>query len=135
MGKAIPQIQKYMTTTPITINSEQTLQYAKNVMRENHIRHLPVLEGGNLVGIISERDIDFMLNLKGVKLESERVTSAMTTNPYVVSAEAHLDEVCDVMANNKIGSVLVQDNKKLIGIFTWIDALGAMTTLMQTRLK
>lgn len=135
MGKAIPQIQKYMTTTPITVNSEQTLEYAKGIMRENQIRHLPVLEGGNLVGIISERDIDFVLNLKGVRLENEKVMNAMTTDPYVVAADAHLDEVCDAMAAGKIGSVLVQDNKKLIGIFTWIDALNAMTNLMQTRLK
>ena len=135
MTKAIPTIQRYMTTSPLTVNCEQTLMFAKQIMIDNKIRHLPVLSGGNLVGIIFERDIDFVQNFKDVNIEVEKIESAMTEGPYSVDASTHLDEVCLKMAADKIGSVLVQDNKKLVGIFTWIDALNAMGELMQTRLK
>lgn len=135
MTKKVPQIQRYMTTTPVTIGRKESLQMAKNLMVELNIRHLPVVEGESILGVISERDIDFIQGLRGVDLERETVQDAMTAHPYIVSAETDLDEVCDVMASQKIGSVLVEDNKKLIGIFTWIDALNAMTNLMQTRLK
>lgn len=135
MTKAIPQIQRYMTTTPITVNGEQTLIFAKKTMKENGIRHLPVLEGGKLVGIISERDIDYIQNLKGVDLEIEKIENAMSESPYAVDTNTPLDEICKIMAADKIGSVLVTDNNKLVGIFTWIDALNAMSSLMATRLK
>lgn len=135
MTKAIPEIQKYMTADPSTINGEQTLYFAKQIMLAKNIRHLPVLDGGKIVGIISERDINFIQNFKGVDIEVEKVQDAMTESPYIVEAHTHLDEVCEVMAADKIGSVLVQDNKKLVGIFTWIDALKAMSSLMHTRLK
>lgn len=135
MTKAIPNIQRYMTTTPLTVNSEQTLMFAKQIMLDNNIRHLPVLNGGTIVGVISERDINFIQNFKDMNIEVEKVKAAMTESPCVVEASSHLDEVCSMMASDKIGSVLIQDNKKLVGIFTWIDALKAMSELMHTRLK
>jgi acetoin utilization protein AcuB len=135
MTKAIPQIQRYMSTTPLTINSELTLINAKQYMQEHHIRHLPVMEQGHVVGILSEKDIDYIQTFKGVDLNKEKVEDAMTEDPYIVEADSHLDDVCEYMAKNKIGSVLVQDNKKLVGIFTWIDALNAMSELLHKRLS
>lgn len=135
MTKAIPQISKYMTTTPHTIGVDQTLAHAKSVMHEYSIRHLPVLNSGVVVGIITERDINFMLSFKGVDLKHEKVSEAMTEEPIMFEANALVDGVCREMAEKKIGSVLVQDNHKLVGIFTWVDALMAMNELFHTRLK
>jgi acetoin utilization protein AcuB len=50
MSKAIPSVQKYMTTSPHTVGADQTLAHAHSVLREHRIRHLPVLRGGQLVG-------------------------------------------------------------------------------------
>jgi len=50
-------IQKYMTRALHTIGQEQTLDVAHTVMRQHGIRHLPVLEGGKLVGLLSQRDL------------------------------------------------------------------------------
>ena len=133
--KSIPQIQRYMTTQPISIEAEDTLLNAKKTMQTNHIRHLPVFDSGKLVGVISEKDIDAIQGFKGVELDEEKVKFVMTDHPYIVSSDTLLDEVCKNMAAEKIGSVLVQDNHKLIGIFTWIDALNAMSSLLETRLK
>jgi acetoin utilization protein AcuB len=61
-----PTIQKYMTPTPHTIGQEQTLQVAHDVMREHGVRHLPVLEGGKLVGLLSQRDLHLVETLREV---------------------------------------------------------------------
>ncbi len=135
MTKAIPTIEKFMTTAPITIGDDQTLAHAKKVMKDLDIRHLPVLKEGKVVGIITERDISFLESFQGVDLNKERIDQAMTEDPIMVQADALLDGVCSEMAEKKIGSVLIQDNHKLVGIFTWVDALKAMDTLLKTRLK
>ncbi|MDO9184326.1 MAG: CBS domain-containing protein [Bacteriovorax sp.] len=135
MTKAIPSIQKFMSTSPHTIGVDQTLAQAKKVMHDLSIRHLPVLKGGSIVGIISEHDINFMLSFKGVDLKNEKIDQAMTFDPVMVESTTQLDEVCRNMAEKKIGSVLIQDNHKLVGIFTWVDALKAMDELLKTRLK
>jgi acetoin utilization protein AcuB len=64
--KSIPTIQKYMTPMPHTIGSDQSLQKAHELMREFKIRHLPVLKGGKLVGILTDRDIALVETLKDV---------------------------------------------------------------------
>ncbi len=135
MTKAIPTIQKFMTTTPVTIGDDQTLAHAKKVMKDLGIRHLPVLKEGKVVGIITERDISFLESFQGVDINKEKIDQAMTEDPMMVQTETLLDAVCSEMAEKKIGSVLIEDNHKLVGIFTWVDALKAMDTLLKTRLK
>ncbi|HEX7673116.1 MAG TPA: CBS domain-containing protein [Bdellovibrio sp.] len=133
--KAIPTIEKYMTTTPRTISADISLAKAEKVMNELQVRHLPVLEGGRLVGILSDRDIKLVESFKDVNPEKVAVREAFTEEPYTVSPKASLSEVCSEMAAHKYGSVLVTDNHKLVGIFTWVDALDAMRELLETRLK
>ena len=133
--KAIPTISKYMTTLPHTIGAEQTLDKASKLMNELRVRHLPVLSGGKLVGILTERDIQLVEGFKDVDPESVTVSEAYSPEPYIASPESSLAEVCEHMATKKYGCALVCDNKKLVGIFTWIDALNAMNELLNTRLK
>lgn len=135
MTKPIPTISKYMTTVPHTINVGLTIADAKKIMRTHEIRHLPVMSGDKVVGIITDRDITFIQAFKGVDSTVEKVDQAMTIEPCTVKIDATLDEVCRVMAENKYGSVLVEDNHKLVGIFTWVDALRATHELLSTRLK
>lgn len=133
--KAIPQISKYMTTTPHTIGADQPLDKAMTLMREFRIRHLPVLDGGKLVGIVSDRDLKGIMTLKDVDPKKITVSEALTEDPYQVKADSYLDVVCAEMADNKYGSALVIDNGQLVGIFTWVDALNAFQELLNTRLK
>lgn len=135
MSKTIPQISKYMTTQPHTIGAEQTLAKAEVLMREFQIRHLPVLHGGKYVGILTDRDLKLVESFKDVDATKITVDEAYSPDPYSVSPEAPLDEVCREMASHKYSCVLVVDNKKLVGIFTWVDALTAMSELLETRLK
>lgn len=135
MSKAIPSIQKYMTVLPHTIGADQTLAQADKMMAKYRVRHLPVLDGGKLVGILTERDIRLVETFKDVEPEKVTVDEAYSPNPYVTSPNASLSDVCAEMAQHKYGCVLIEDNHKLVGIFTWVDALKAMHDLMETRLK
>lgn len=135
MTKAIPTIQKYMTVLPHTIGADQTLEQAEKMMAKYRVRHLPVLDGGKLVGILTDRDIRLVETFKDVEADKVKVDEAYSPDPYVTSPNASLAEVCAEMAQHKYGCVLIEDNHKLVGIFTWVDALKAMSELMETRLK
>ncbi|HWU44130.1 MAG TPA: CBS domain-containing protein [Bdellovibrio sp.] len=131
--KTIPSINKYMTTSLHTIGVDQTLAKAAKVMTDFKIRHLPVLAGGQLVGIISDRDIKFVESFKDVDPDKVMISEAYSEEVYIVSPKAPLKEVCAEMALHKFGSVLVVDNDKLVGIFTWIDALHAFNELLDLK--
>jgi len=134
MSKSIPTIQKYMTTSPHSIGREQTVAAAQKIMREHHIRHLPVLEGGSLVGIVSDRDVALIETLRDVDPQKVSVEDAMTQQVYTVSPDAPLDEVVGEMAEKKYGSALVMQNHKVVGIFTTVDVCRAFGELLSSRL-
>ena len=134
MSKPIPTIQKYMTTSPHSIGVEQTLAKAQAMMREHSIRHLPVLHGGKLMGILTERDIALVEALAGVDPAVVKVEDAMATVVYSVSPELPLDEVLTTMAEHKYGSAVVMQNEKVVGIFTTVDVCRAFAELLHTRL-
>ncbi|MBK9323552.1 MAG: CBS domain-containing protein [Bdellovibrionaceae bacterium] len=126
-------IAPYMTKLPHTIGSDQPLVKAERLMSYLKVRHLPVLEGGKLVGILSDRDIKLLESFKDINPEETSVSEALSEDVYMVSSETPVSEVCKKMAEKKYGSVLVVDNKKLVGIFTWIDALNAMIELLEKK--
>lgn len=134
MTKAIPTIQKYMTTTPHSIGAEQTLAHAHEVLREHKIRHLPVLRGGALVGMITQRDLALVEALKDVDPRKVLVEEAMSTSLYTVEPDAPLDEVVSEMAEKKYGSAVVVQNHKVVGIFTTVDVCTALADLLHSRL-
>jgi len=134
MSKSIPKIQKFMTTVPHCINRTDTVAAAHKMMREHDIRHLPVVDGEKLVGIVSQRDLHLIETLKDVDAEKVSVDDAMTTNPYTVSPDAELDEVVAEMAEQKYGSALVVQNHKVVGVFTTVDAMRAFSELLKSRL-
>lgn len=122
-------VEKYMTSAPITIGSEVSLAKAEKMMAEHRIRHLPVLSGGRLVGVISDRDIKAVETFKDVDPEKVTVSEALIEDAYTVSPKAPLAAVCKEMAQHKYGSVLVVDSNRLVGILTWVDALKAVGDL------
>jgi acetoin utilization protein AcuB len=134
MSKPIPTIQKFMTTSPHTIGEDQPMALAHRMMREHHVRHLPVLRGAKIVGVVSDRDLNVLETLKDVDPRNVLVSEAMSQDPYLLSPDAGLDEVVATMANNKYGSAVVTQHDKVVGIFTTVDACRAFSELLQTRL-
>lgn len=133
--KSIPSVQKFMTYVPKSIGFEESIAQASEFMRKLHMRHLPVLKAGKLVGILTERDINLVLSFKGVDPVTMKVEEAYTPDPYTVSPSTPLNEVVAHMAEKKYGCALIVDNGKLVGIFTEIDAYKALAELLETRLK
>jgi acetoin utilization protein AcuB len=134
MSKPIPPLQKFMTTSPHSIGKEQTLERAHEMMRTHRIRHLPVLDGGKLVGMVSERDLHLVETLRDVDPSQVTVEDAMSTHVYSVQPDTTLDVVAEAMAEHKYGSAVVLDNGKVVGIFTTNDACRALAELLRSRL-
>lgn len=122
-----------MTHTPHLIGVEQPMAAAHEMMRQNGIRHLPVLHGGKLVGIVSLRDLHFIETLRDVDPEAVRVEEAMTQDVYTVPPRTPLKEVVSEMAERKLGSAVVVDGTRIVGVFTTIDALDTLATMLATR--
>jgi acetoin utilization protein AcuB len=122
-------VDKFMTVGPMVIEATRTLADAHRLMRERNIRHLPVVDRGALVGVVSQRDLYLLETLKGVDPTTETVDEAMTADPFVVPPHAPLDEVAASMAEHKYGSAVVVDRGAVIGVFTTIDALRALAML------
>ena len=135
MTKPIPHVSKYMTTTPRTEGRHLTLAAAEKLMSENGIRHLPIVEGEELLGVLTQRDLRLAASLVGVDPEQQTVEGAMTDEPYTVSPETPLDEVVTTMAEHKYGSAIVVQNKRVVGVFTTVDVCRALSELLSTRLR
>lgn len=120
----MPAISRFMTRQPYTIRKDAKMSEAHHLMRVHHIRHLPVLEAGKLVGIVSERDLHLIETLPDGDPDEVTVEEAMVSDVYAVANEEPVDTVVERMAERKCGSAVVVDRRgKVEGIFTTIDAL------------
>lgn len=125
---------KFMTVMPHSIGSDQTIETAHKMMNDNEIRHLPVMKGGQISGVISDRDLKLAMSIRGVESSKTTVDEIASSEVFLVKPESKLDDVSKMMAEKKIGSVLVVDNHRLVGIFTTTDALKALNELLHSRL-
>ncbi len=128
-------VEKFMTVGPVVIGKDRTLAEAHRVMRERNIRHLPVVDGAALVGVVSQRDLYLLETLKGIDPATEIVEEAMTPDPFTVPAEMPLEDVAAAMAERKYGSAVVVDRGAVIGVFTTVDALRALSVVLRRSRK
>jgi acetoin utilization protein AcuB len=128
----MPSISRYMSRQPKTIERGATLQEAHRMMREHLIRHLPVLENGALVGIVSRGDLHLMEALPGAAPGELTVEEAMTSEVYGVGLDEPVDVVVETMASRKLGSAVVLDRRgEVCGIFTTMDALQVLAEVLR----
>lgn len=132
MSKNIPPVSKYMTPMPYTIEADDSLLKASDLMKEYKIRHLPVRAGNKTVGILSCQDVKLLASFSAIDLSGTTVASAMTRNPYCVTPDTALDIVASHMADQRAGSALIiQETGTLVGIFTDTDALRALMEVLR----
>jgi acetoin utilization protein AcuB len=116
-------LERYMTRHPHSIRVDETIATAQKLMAKLHVRHLPVLDGGKLVGVVSERDLVLATTDSTKAL---RIADVCVEEPYAVDVETSISVVAATMAHKKIGSTIVMEEGKLAGIFTAVDACRAL---------
>jgi len=127
----IATIARHMTPAPATIEADRSLAEAHRILRRRGIRHLPVVAGGQLVGIVSLRDLHLLETLRDVDPEKVTVDEAMTRGPFTVAPGASVEKVATTLAENKWGSAVVVDEGKVVGMFTTTDALRLLARLLR----
>ena len=122
-----------MTPFPYSIDVNAPLTAAHQLMREHAFRHLPVTEGGALVGMLSDRDIKLILgpDFAGANERELRVRDAYVDRPCIVPASTPVATVARTMAESHIGSAIVTKRDKLVGIFTVTDACRALAQVLE----
>lgn len=125
-------VRDWMTPQPITIDPQTVLPDAHRLMRDSHIRRLPVVEKGKLVGIITLGDIReaepsqaTTLSIYEVHYLLGKLTVAgiMTRNPFTIAPDATIRKAARMMLEHKIGGLPVVEpgTGKLVGIITESD--------------
>lgn len=123
------QIAHHMTEIPHTIGKDASLRTAREMMREFSYHHLPVLNAGTVVGVVTERDLRVAETLKTDEITS--VSEVMNDEPLFVERSTPLRDVLQLMLKKGYSSVLVRGNKnEPWGVFTTTDALRLLMVLM-----
>ena len=123
-----------MTPAPLFVDETEMSIRARALMKTYDVRHLAVLDQGKITGVISERDLRLVMRSgSGVTPESRTpVSEICRRDPYVVDSNELLTRVLKEMAERKIGSALVTQDGKLVGIFTSTDACRLLAELLAT---
>ena len=136
------QAQDIMTADPTTVSPEATVAEAWDLMRDHAVRHIPVVDRGALVGMVSDRDLahfDLARLLTTESAEALRrelgtaVVTTMSADVVAVDPEAELGEIVDLLVDNRIGAVAVVrfGTRELVGIVSYIDVLKAVRDLLE----
>ena len=117
-----------MKKNPVTISRTALLQDASNLMKKHDIRHLPVMEGEQLVGFVTESDLR-QFSFPSM-VEEIPIHQVMVLNPVTVNANASIETAARLIYDFKIGGLPVLDKKNLVGIITSSDLLSAFIEVM-----
>jgi acetoin utilization protein AcuB len=135
-------VGRRMRTSLVTVNKDATLGQARELLHSHRIRHLPVMEGDRLLGILTDRDIrqaapssaaGFNPDQVAAFLSQIPVTEAMVRNVRTVSPYTTIEEAAKLMIEHKIGCLPVTEADRLVGIITETDILGVLADVMGIR--
>ena len=127
-----------MTPNPVTVTPETSVAEVWDLMRELEIRHVPVVDGGALVGMLSDRDLarfdlGRLLTAEGaVALRHDLgtpVVKVMSSDVIAVTPDTGLDEIVELLVEQRVGAIPVvrsDDTREVIGIVSYIDVLRAL---------
>lgn len=129
------RVATVMTPFPYHVDAREDLRTAHGMMKQHAIRHLPVMRDGELVGIVSERELEVAMNVVGERDPDVRlpVWAICRRDPRQVELDTSIVEVAEMMANEQIGSVLVTRKGKLAGIITTVDICRAFAELLRSK--
>jgi acetoin utilization protein AcuB len=131
-----------MTPDPATVTPESSVAEVWDLMRDLDIRHVPVVQDGALVGMLSDRDLASLDVARLFKDESgeparrafaTRVVRVMRSDVIFVEPETDVSDIVDLLIENKIGAIPVarSDTREVVGIVSYVDALRALRELLE----
>ena len=123
-------MREVMTPMPVTIQSDFTVADAAQVMYDKDIRHLPVVDGNVVVGILTQRDLILLEGVPDLHADGLPIHQVMTKPAFTCAPDDPLDQVAGEMYEKKIGSAIVVEEGQPIGIFTTTDALKVIVDLL-----
>jgi acetoin utilization protein AcuB len=129
------QVKDSMTREVVILSPQTTVAEALAVCRERRIRHLPVIEDGRLVGIVSDRDLRSAAPAFGdpdraAALEKMRVADVMATEVTTARPDDPIEVAANCMREGKIGCLPVVEDDRLVGIITASDVMRALVYLV-----
>ena len=126
-------VSTIMTKKIITLNSNDQLETAERLFKENHIRHIPVVEGDRIIGMLSLTDLLRISFADGAYEEDADVetivynmftiSQVMAKNLKSISSDTPIKEVAEILAHNEFHALPVVDGEKLVGIVTTTDLI------------
>ena len=124
-----------MTPFPYAVDIAAPIGQARKLMLEHHVHHLPVTQGGELKGIVSDRDIKLLLGpeLGSPDPQDLTVEDAYVENGYSADLETPLAMVARTMAEQHIGAAVITRQQRIAGIFTATDACRVLAEFLEER--
>ena len=130
------RVAELMTRDIVTLSEEDNLEGIADAMKRYSFRHVPVVDGDRLVGIVSDRDVlrlamspllepNAQLDTEHGLEEQTFVARIMTRDPITVGSDASLAEAAELMVVHKIDALPVVEGERLVGIVTSEDVLRA----------
>ncbi len=123
----MPTVHRYMTMSPHTVLPGQPMSAAHQLMRRHGFHHLPVVDDGKLVGIVSDRDLRLGTPPSSVETTIDTV---MTRCVLAVTPETPLDEAVAILIASKCHCLVVMNKTGVVGIFTASDGLRALSDIL-----
>jgi len=131
-------VRERMKRDPVTVKKDDSFRYALKLIRKEGIRHLPVLDGKKVVGIVTDRDLrqsapspatTLEVHELNYLLERLKVEAIMTKQVITVAPDSSLLEAAKLLLTHKIGCLPVVEHDELVGIITEGDLLRALVEL------
>lgn len=129
---AASTVRDIMAQNPATLDRNETLDLAEAIMNLGRIRHMPVVDDGKLVGIVSQRDLfrsalitalGFGRKVTGTLIKTIKIKEVMTEKVITIFPDANIKDAARQMMDKKIGCLPVVDGDRLIGLVTETDML------------
>ncbi|HUG38835.1 MAG TPA: CBS and ACT domain-containing protein [Longimicrobiales bacterium] len=121
-----------MTRDVVTVEPATPLQDALTRARSHGIRHLPVLDGGRLAGVVTDKDLRLALRTEGTPADAA-VRDVMTVPAITTSPDTPVESAAQLLIRHHIGCLPVVEDDALVGILTESDLLRAFVELMVGR--
>jgi CBS domain-containing protein len=134
------QVWQLMSTDLVTLNAKGTMDVADDLMKLKRVRHLPVLDGERLVGLVTQRDLflagvssvlQFRRNTQKEWLGHIRIAEVMTRDLVTVAPEADAETAVAQMIEHKIGCLPVVSGGKLVGLLSETDLLRYLQRILE----